>query len=140
VLGAAALAGAAWLALGAFSDSLVFYVSPSQVAVGDVPAGRTFRIGGLVEKGSLRRGADGLTTHFAITDTRHRVEVVYDEALPDLFREGHGTVAQGTLRPDGLFAADLVLAKHDERYMPVEAAQALEDARRLAHDGDSREP
>jgi cytochrome c-type biogenesis protein CcmE len=129
VLGLCGLATAVGLALSAFNENLVFFFSPSQVVSGEAPVARTFRIGGLVEAGSLRRGADGLTAYFTITDTAHTIPVIYAGILPDLFKEGRGCVAQGRLEPDGVFHAELVLAKHDENYMPVEAAQAIEDAR-----------
>src|SRR5688572_32310027 len=131
-LGLCGVATAAGLALSAFNDNLVFFVSPTLVAEGKAPVGRSFRIGGLVEEGSLRRDADGLISYFTVTDTVHRVDVVYRGILPDLFKEGRGCVAQGRLDPDGRFHADLVLAKHDETYMPIEAAQALDDAARSA--------
>jgi cytochrome c-type biogenesis protein CcmE len=130
VLGLCATATAVGLALSAFNENLVFFFSPSQVVAGQAPVARSFRIGGLVEEGSLRRGPDGLTAYFTITDTVHRVPVSYPGLLPDLFKEGRGCVAQGTIDPDGVFRAELVLAKHDENYMPVEAAQSLEDATR----------
>jgi cytochrome c-type biogenesis protein CcmE len=130
VAGLCGVVAAVGLVLSAFNESLVFYVSPSQAVIGDAPASGSFRIGGLVEEGSLRRGPDGLTAYFTITDTVHRVPVVYAGLLPDLFKEGRGCVAQGTLGPDGVFRADLVLAKHDENYMPIEAAQSIERARR----------
>jgi cytochrome c-type biogenesis protein CcmE len=130
LLALAALGAAAGLALSAFNDNLVFFVSPSQVVAGNAPAGRTFRIGGLVEEGSLRRDEDGLTSHFVVTDTAHSVRVRYRGLLPDLFKEGRGCVAQGTMSADGTFVAEQVLAKHDENYMPAEAAAAIESAGR----------
>lgn len=129
-LGLCAVAAAVGLALSAFEESLIFYVSPSQVAAGEAPASRHFRIGGLVEEGSVRRGDDGLTSYFTITDTVNRIPVVYAGVLPDLFKEGKGCVAQGVIGDDGMFHADLVLAKHDENYMPAEAAQSIDAARR----------
>jgi cytochrome c-type biogenesis protein CcmE len=133
VLGLCGIATAVGLALGAFNDNLVFFFSPSQVVAGQAPLARRFRIGGLVEAGSLRRDADGLTAHFTITDTVHRVPVSYSGLLPDLFKEGRGCVAQGTVDRDGLFHAELVLAKHDENYMPAEAARSIEDATRAVN-------
>lgn len=119
------------LALRAFDDNLVFFFSPSQVISSDAPRSRVFRLGGLVESGSLRRADDGMTVRFTITDTAHSIPVVYKGILPDLFREGKGVVVQGHLRQGGhLFVADEVLAKHDENYMPPEAAQAIRQARR----------
>ena len=129
-LGLCGLATAVGLALSAFNENLVFFFSPSQVVAGEAPSARSFRVGGLVEAGSLRRGADGLTAYFTITDTLHSIPVIYAGMLPDLFKEGRGCVAQGKVGPDGMFHAELVLAKHDENYMPVEAAQSIEDARR----------
>jgi cytochrome c-type biogenesis protein CcmE len=120
------LAGAATLVLTAFQQNLVFFFTPSQVAANEAPIGKPFRIGGLVEAGSLKRGGDGLTVQFMVTDTAKSVAVKYTGILPDLFREGKGVVAQGRLGPDGVFQATEVLAKHDENYMPPEAAHALE--------------
>jgi len=124
------VATAVGLTLTAFNTNLVFFFSPSQLAAGEAPIARTLRVGGLVEAGSLRRGADGLTASFTITDTVRSIPVVYSGILPDLFKEGRGCVAQGTLGSDGTFHADLVLAKHDENYMPIEAARSIDDARR----------
>lgn len=116
------------LILNAFRSNLVFFFSPSEVAAGQAPIDRVFRIGGLVEEGSLKRHADGLTVSFVITDTAKSIPVIYKGILPDLFKEGKGAVAEGKLGPDGLFTATRVLAKHDENYMPPEAAHALEQA------------
>ena len=124
------VATAVGLTLTAFNKNLVFFFSPSQIASGEAPVARTLRVGGLVEVGSLRRAADGLTASFTITDTVRSIPVVYSGILPDLFKEGRGCVAQGKLGSDGTFHADLVLAKHDENYMPIEAAQSIEGARR----------
>ena len=126
--GLAALAVAIALVLTAFRQNLVFFFTPSQVAAKEAPLDRTFRIGGMVETGSVKRQADGLTVHFLVTDTAKSIPVVYRGALPDLFREGKGVVAQGQLDADGVFRAREVLAKHDENYMPPEAAHALEKA------------
>jgi cytochrome c-type biogenesis protein CcmE len=130
VVGLAALAGAAALVLGAFRSNLVFFFSPSQVAAHEAPVNRSFRVGGLVEKGSLQRQADGVTVRFVVTDTAHSIPVQYTGILPDLFKEGKGVVAQGTLGPDGVFHAREVLAKHDENYMPPQAADAVEKAQK----------
>jgi len=130
--GLAALAIAAALVLSAFQQNLVFFFTPSQVAAKEVPQGKTFRIGGMVEQGSVKRGADGLTVNFLVTDTAKSVPVVYRGALPDLFREGKGVVAQGRVGPDGVFVANEVLAKHDENYMPPEAAEAVKKAHETA--------
>lgn len=126
----ALLGGAVALVLNAFQSNLVFFFSPTQVAAGEAPTGRAFRIGGLVEEGSIRREADGLTTRFVVTDTARSMPVIYTGILPDLFKEGKGVVAEGKLGPDGLFAATQVLAKHDENYMPPEAADAIEQAQK----------
>jgi cytochrome c-type biogenesis protein CcmE len=128
--GVAALGAAAALVLNAFQSNLVFFFSPSQVMANEAPHDRTFRVGGLVEAGSVKRQPDGLTVHFRVTDTAKTVPVVFSGILPDLFREGKGVVAQGTLGPDGVFHATQVLAKHDENYMPPEAAHALEQAQK----------
>ena len=127
-VGVLVLAGAVALVLSAFEKNLVFFFSPSQVAANEAPKGRTFRIGGMVEAGSLKRADDGVTVRFIVTDTAHRLPVTYKGALPDLFKEGKGVVAQGQLGGDGVFTASEVLAKHDENYMPPEAAHALEQA------------
>jgi cytochrome c-type biogenesis protein CcmE len=129
-VGVIALAGAATLVLTAFEDNMVFFFTPSQVASREAPQGRTFRIGGMVEEGSLQRGDDGTSVKFVVTDTAHKIPVTYTGALPDLFKEGKGVVAQGKLNDGGVFAASEVLAKHDENYMPPEAAHALEQAKK----------
>jgi cytochrome c-type biogenesis protein CcmE len=128
--GLATLGVAAALVLNAFQSNLVFFFSPSQVASKEAPRDRTFRVGGLVESGSVKRDPNGLTVRFVITDTAQVVPVAYTGMLPDLFQEGKGVVAQGKLGPDGVFVADQVLAKHDENYMPPEAAEALAKAQR----------
>jgi len=130
VLVVAALGVAVALVLNAFNSNLVFFFSPTQVANGEAPTSRAFRIGGLVEEGSIRREADGLTTRFVVTDTAKSMPVTYTGILPDLFKEGKGVVAEGRLGTDGLFAATQVLAKHDENYMPPEAASAIEQAQK----------
>ncbi|MCA1957357.1 MAG: cytochrome c maturation protein CcmE, partial [Nitrospira sp.] len=117
-LGLLVLGVATALVLNAFQSNLVFFFTPTQVANGEVPKGRSFRIGGMVEDGSVKREADGLTVRFVVTDTAKRVPVVYKGILPDLFKEGKGAVAQGRLDADGTFIASEVLAKHDENYMP----------------------
>lgn len=126
--GLAGLGIAAALVLSAFRENLVFFYSPSQVVNAEAPRGKAFRIGGLVEQGSVKRQPDGLTVAFNVTDTAKVVPVVYTGILPDLFKEGKGVVAQGKLGPDGVFRAHEVLAKHDENYMPPEAAHAVEQA------------
>ena len=121
--------GAAALVLNAFQSNLVFFFSPTDVHQGKAPADRVFRIGGLVKEGSVKRQPDGLTTSFIVTDTVQVIPAVYTGILPDLFAEGKGVVADGKLGSDGLFTANRVLAKHDENYMPPEAAHALEQAK-----------
>ena len=116
------------LVLNAFQSNLVFFFSPSQVAAGEAPKGKSFRIGGLVKESSLRREADGVTLAFVITDTAHDIPVRYKGILPDLFKEGKGVVAQGKMTDARTFGATEVLAKHDENYMPPEAAKAVGDA------------
>ena len=129
VAGLAGLSLAAGLALRAFQDNLVFFFSPSQVVAREAPVNRTFRVGGLVENGTLRRDNDGLTVRFVVTDTAKSIPVVYKGILPDLFKEGKGCVAQGRVGADGVFYADQVLAKHDENYMPPEAGKAIDSAK-----------
>ena len=125
-LGVVALGIATALVLAAFNKNLVFFFTPSQVAANEAPMGRTFRIGGMVVPGSVKR--DGVEVRFVVTDTAKSMPVVYRGQLPDLFREGKGVVAQGQLGADGVFAAREVLAKHDENYMPPEAADAVKRA------------
>ena len=126
--GVAVLGVAVALVLNVFQSNLVFFFTPSQIAANEVPKGRAFRVGGLVEEKSLTRAQDGLTVHFKITDTAQSIPVVYTGILPDLFKEGKGVVAQGKIEPDGTFRASEVLAKHDENYMPPEAAEAVNKA------------
>src|SRR4051812_640922 len=126
--GVAALGVATALVLTAFNKNLVFFFTPSQVAANEAPVGRTFRIGGMVQAGSLKR--DGVEVRFIVTDTAQSMPVVYRGQLPDLFKEGKGVVAQGQLGRDGVFVAREVLAKHDENYMPPEAAHAMEQAQK----------
>ena len=130
--GLAALAIASTLVLSAFQKNLVFFFTPSQVAANEAPAGRSFRIGGLVEAGSVKRLEDGITVAFTVTDTAKTIPVVYKGVLPDLFREGKGVVTQGKLGANGVFVAEEVLAKHDENYMPPEAQHAVDQAQRAA--------
>ena len=127
-LGVVALGIVTALVLSAFQKNLVFFFTPSQVAANEAPQGRTFRIGGLVEQGSLKRQPDGVSVAFVVTDTAKSMTVIYKGSLPDLFKEGKGVVAQGQLGPDGVFRASEVLAKHDENYMPPEAADAVNKA------------
>ena len=127
--GVAGIAVIVALVMNAFRSNLVFFFTPSQVIAKEAPIGRAFRIGGLVEKGSLKRENDGLTVHFVVTDTKHDMNVTYKGILPDLFKEGKGVVAQGRLDSNGQFVADEVLAKHDENYMPPEVASELKAAK-----------
>ncbi len=128
-VGLVGLGVATTLVLRAFNSNLVFFFSPTQVAAKESPQDRSFRLGGLVEDGSLEREDNGLTVHFVVTDTSVEIPVTFTGILPDLFREGQGVVAQGRLGSDGVFKADEVLAKHDEKYMPPEVADALEKAK-----------
>jgi cytochrome c-type biogenesis protein CcmE len=132
VLGVVALGVVAALVLGAFKQNLVFFFTPTEIAEHKAPQGRTFRIGGMVEKGSVKRQADGVTVRFIVTDTAKSIPVTFRGSLPDLFREGKGVVAQGQLGADGVFRANEVLAKHDENYMPPEAKAAVEKAHETA--------
>ena|SRR3982751_2788418 len=129
VAGLAALGVAAALVLNAFQNNLVFFFSPSQIAAKEAPPNRNFRVGGLVEKGSMKRDQDGLTVRFTVTDTANSTPIVYKGILPDLFKEGRGCVAEGSLGSDGVFYAQSVLAKHDENYMPPEAGKAIDQAK-----------
>lgn len=124
-----AVGAATTLVLRAFESNLVFFYSPTQVAAREAPTARAFRVGGLVQQGSVHRASSGLTVNFVVTDGAHQVPVRYTGMLPDLFREGKGVVAQGRLDGSGWFVAQQVLAKHDENYMPPEAAAALQAAR-----------
>ncbi len=127
-LGLAALGVASALVLSPFNQNLVFFFTPTQVAAHEAPLGRTFRIGGMVVPGSLKR--EGVEVRFVVTDTAKEIPVVYRGQLPDLFKEGKGVVAQGSLGANGVFTAREVLAKHDENYMPPEAAHAVEQAQK----------
>ena len=124
--GLVVLSAAVALVLTAFNQNLVFFFTPSQITSKEAPIGRIFRLGGMVEMGSVKR--DGVNVSFRVTDTAQIVSVAYSGILPDLFKEGKGVVAQGTLGDDGVFRAKEVLAKHDENYMPPEAATAVERA------------
>ena len=128
-VGLTALGIAAYLVASAFRNNLVFFFSPTQVVAKEAPVNRTFRIGGLVQEGTLQRESDGLTVRFKVTDTAASIPVVYKGILPDLFKEGRGCVAQGRIGADGVFQAEEVLAKHDENYMPPEAGDAIEKAK-----------
>ncbi len=129
ILGGLVILGlVAMLVLNAFQSNLVFFFSPTQVAAGEAPKGKSFRIGGLVKDGTIKREADGVTLRFVMTDTEKDITVAFKGILPDLFKEGKGAVAQGKLGEDGVFVASEVLAKHDENYMPPEATKAVGDA------------
>ncbi len=126
--GLVTLAAAAYFVLNAFNSNLVFFFTPSQVAAGEAPKDRVFRVGGMVKTGTVKR--DNLNVSFVVTDTVKEVQVVYSGILPDLFKEGKGVVAQGALGKDGNFMAKEVLAKHDENYMPPEAKHAVDQAQK----------
>ena len=119
---------AATLILTAFEENLMYFYSPTEIANGEAPKVRAFRIGGLVLTNSVKRNPNDLKVTFVLTDTVNEIKVIYDGILPDLFREGQGIVANGKMKSDNIFVADQVLAKHDENYMPPEVAKALEDA------------
>jgi len=129
----AALGLAIALVLGALGDNLAFSISPTDIVTKRPPGNRVLRVGGLVEKGTLKRDNDGLTLRFAVTDTAYTVPVVYKETashpVPDLFKEGRGCVVQGRIGADGVFYADQIMAKHDENYMPPEAGKAIDQAK-----------
>ncbi len=114
------------LAITAFRQNMLYFFSPSQVVAGEAPLDRVIRVGGMVSEGSVQRSEDSLAVQFSVTDFEHTIVVRYTGILPDLFREGQGIVAIGTMQPDGTFSADEVLAKHDENYMPPEVADALQ--------------
>jgi cytochrome c-type biogenesis protein CcmE len=133
ILAGVAVAGA--LALQAFRSDVTFFFDPSQVAQGEVPSGKRFRLGGMVMQGSVQRTPGSLDVRFVVTDFAHEVPVVYSRVLPNLFREGQGVIANGRLRADGTFVADDVFAKHDENYMPPEVARSLKDKRGGAQAG-----
>jgi cytochrome c-type biogenesis protein CcmE len=135
--GLVALGGATALVLNAFSANVTFFVTPTQLVSGSIRHAPRLRVGGLVERGSVERDASGLSVRFMITDTAREIPVLYRGALPDLFREGKGVVAQGRLLPDGVFLADQVLAKHDENYMPPDAAEAIKRARSAVRVSDT---
>ena len=128
LLGGLALATAATLVLAAFEDNIVFFHSPSDIQANAIAPGQHFRMGGLVKEGSITKAEDGLVTNFEVTDLDHTVKVSYRGILPDLFREGQGVVAEGSLNPERVFVAREVLAKHDENYMPAEVAEALKQS------------
>jgi cytochrome c-type biogenesis protein CcmE len=128
--GVTCIAFAAYMVFQTFQSNLVFFYSPSQIAANEAPKDRAFRVGGMVEENSIKRDAGGLKVSFVVTDFAHRIEVSYEGLLPDLFKEGKGVVAEGRLNSTGSFTATQVLAKHDENYMPPEAAEALAKAKK----------
>ena len=128
IVALAALGAAVGLVLYALKDNVSLFFTPTQVYNKEAPQGRNFRIGGLVEVGSVKRQSDGLTVHFVVTDNANTMPVIYRGILPDLFKEGKGVVAQGKIQADNIFHAEEVLAKHDENYMPPEAKEALDQA------------
>ena len=121
----AGVAAAVGLSLRAFQENLLYFYTPSQALDGEPPAGKKFRLGGLVEKGSVRRETGALEVRFLVTDDKQRLTVAYEGVLPDLFRDGQGVIAMGQMESEGVFRAEEVLAKHDENYMPPEVAEAL---------------
>jgi cytochrome c-type biogenesis protein CcmE len=137
-VGLAVLATAVGLVLYALSSNIVFFFTPTQIAADEAPKGRAFRVGGLVESGSVKR--EGIDVRFNVTDGAKAIPVTYRGTLPDLFKEGKGVVAQGTIGTDGVFKASEVLAKHDENYMPPEAAEALERAGHPVKTGTVKQP
>lgn len=126
-----AIGGASGLALSALQDEAAFFYAPGDVAGKPLPIGKAVRLGGMVEKGSIRKQADGVTIHFVVTDGKARVPVAFTGVAPDLFKEDSGVVAEGEFRSDGSFAASNLLAKHDERYMPPEIAGAMHETKTL---------
>ncbi len=140
ILGALAILGTAvGLVMYALTSNISLYFTPTQVFNNEAPQGRGFRVGGLVEEGSIKRQSDGLTVHFNITDTTKVIPVVYKGFLPDLFKEGKGVVVHGKIESGGVFRADEVLAKHDENYVAPEAAFALKQAEILRREGKATE-
>ena len=125
ILAVAALLGAVLLAMWGLQDRAAYFVTPSDIAAGKTTPDKAMRLGGMIERGSLKRDPDGLTIRFTVSDTKAETPVVYRGITPDLFREGSGVVAEGRLNPDGLFVADTILAKHDERYMPPQIANEV---------------
>jgi cytochrome c-type biogenesis protein CcmE len=138
ILAGVGLAGG--LALTAFKKNVMFFFDPSQVAAGQVPTGERFRLGGMVSKGSVHRTPGSLEIRFTVTDFEHDLPVTYTGVLPDLFREGQGVVAHGRIRNDGVFVADEVLAKHDEKYMPPPVARSLKNKGAAYTPGETSKP
>jgi len=138
LVGVALVAAAVGLVLFSLKNNVSLYFTPTQVYNKEAPLGRNFRIGGMVEEGSVTRENDGLTVRFRITDTVNAMPVVYKGILPDLFKEGKGVVAQGKLNAENVFVAEEVLAKHDENYMPPEAMHAIEEAQKAKGAGETK--
>ncbi len=138
LIGVALVAAAVGLVLFALKNNVNLYFTPTQVYNKETPQERNFRIGGMVEEGSVKRENDGLTVRFRITDTINAMPVVYQGILPDLFKEGKGVVAQGKLNAENVFVAEEVLAKHDENYMPPEAMHAIEEAQKAQAAGEAK--
>ena len=132
VIGLAILGLASYLVLNALEGNLSYFFSPSQVHNGEAPKDHVFRLGGMVEKGSVKRAEGDLTVNFVVTDNNKTMAVAYTGILPDLFEEGQGVIAQGKLNADNVFIADEVLAKHDENYMPPEVAAAMQAGKEAA--------
>ncbi|MGA0960215.1 MAG: cytochrome c maturation protein CcmE [Sedimenticolaceae bacterium] len=132
VIGLAILGLATYLVLNALEGNLSYFFSPSQVHNGEAPKDHVFRLGGMVEKGSVKRAEGDLTVNFVVTDNNKTMAVAYTGILPDLFEEGQGVIAQGKLNADNVFIADEVLAKHDENYMPPEVAAAMQAGKEAA--------
>ena len=132
------VATASVLGLTAFEENLLYFYSPTQVKTGEAPQAHSFRVGGVVVDGSVKRAPDSLTVQFDVTDNEESMTVEYTGILPDLFREGQGIVAMGSFNSDGRFVADEVLAKHDEKYMPPEVADALKAAEEAAKERGSK--
>ena len=127
----AAIVGAGLLALSALKDRAAFFYAPSDVTPQTLPLGRAVRLGGMVEAGSIKRAADGVTIHFVVTDGRATTPVTFTGIAPDLFKEKSGVVAEGEFHPDGSFVATNLLAKHDEKYMPPELAGKMHETKTL---------
>ena len=125
VLAIVALLGAVLLAMWGLQDRAAYFVTPSDIAAGKIQPDKAMRLGGMVVKGSRRRDADGLTIHFTVSDTKAETPVAFRGITPDLFKEGNGVIAEGRLEANGLFVADNILAKHDERYMPPQMANEI---------------
>ncbi len=127
------LSVAALFIMDAFKDNMVFFYSPTDVFAGKSPTNKTFRLGGMVEKGSIKKSTKNLKVEFIVTDNNKKIPVTYEGILPDLFREGQGVITQGKLNENNMFTASEVLAKHDENYMPPEVADAMKRAKEKAN-------